>query len=208
MKDELRIQIGKDTAKFLREILPSGLNMRKAYRALNKGDFEAARDAASQALVSAYSANFFARDPCTVAEKLCGGLISYIHSKSKADSVFVTGTVAFTDVREGCEDLFVAEPGTVGLFHSPRRGGYSALLIAAHEAGSPGVVSFERGTLQERTLSMTAIAELLDAREQAGTNVVTGSSKLIVAPHAGAIGPYAVDRELKNNATYFTLRKR
>ncbi|GEM_PF-5205039 len=84
--------------------------------------------------------NSYAEDPKKVAEALCGAMLTY---KGKQGTIggIISRTEAWTEVGGEDQTFPKAEPGTIGVYHSNKMGGYDVALIVAHTPGSTGIVT-------------------------------------------------------------------
>ena len=209
MTEEGKKELGKETYRFLRSILPAGIDVSVAKELLSEGNFAGARKTLQELLAQAAIApdNVFEDDPERVAKRFAGGTLTYLDNLGTNTSGLVICTASFVEPRGNIPELFNAEPGTVGRFYSPRHGGYSAILIAAHKKDKTGVISIEEVTVGKDRLSKTATADLFKTEEQSGASLYRADGKLLLMPVSRPLSGYSVVREEKNGGVYFALRK-
>ena len=205
MTNENARKLGQGLAKWFTQIKPAGVSSVEANKYLRAGDMAEGTQAAKRAL-NVY-ANLFADDPAVVAERCVGAPFLYVENVGNVVAGMVTDTSAWVEPRQ-VPELFEAEPGTVGYFWKPQRGGYGAILIAAHKPGETGVIGIESLTVGNDKLNKTRTLDLFGVKELAGQSMKSSECPLILQPSLdGLLDGYKVSRKSKNGGLYFGMRQ-
>lgn len=198
-------KLGQGLANWFNQIKPTGVSSAEANKHLRAGNMADGTKAAKGAL-NVY-ANLFADDPATVAERCVGAPFLYVESVGSVFAGMVTDTSAWVEPRQ-VPELFEAKPGTVGYFWKPQRGGYGAILIAAHKPGETGVIGIEGVTVQDDRLNKSRTLELFGVKELAGQSMKSAECPLVLQPSLdGLLDGYKVTRRSKNGGLYFGMKQ-
>lgn len=211
MTQPVKAMVGEQMYKFLRKVLPAEVDLGKVQEALQQGNFKTAGTCLQEKFshLREYPLNPFDDDPARVAERLTGTPILYMNNLQSNVTALITRTAAFYQPRGNCPELFSADPGTIGRFFNPGRGGYSAILVAAHKPGTTGVISIEEATVDDKRLQKTDIADLFHCQEEAGTSIAHGTSRIVLAAGSDHCPRgYKRLREELNGGVYFSLRQK
>lgn len=119
-----------------------------------------------------------------VAKRLVGAPLTYIASPGNIVSGIITSTGAFNNEADHLLDTSGKEPGIVGKWYSPKRGGYSVMLLSAHEPQGAGCVAVWGATVENDKLSMNDVVGRFGIESLVGSSVLDKNSKLKVLPYA------------------------
>lgn len=128
--------------------------------------------------------NPFCKDSNDVAKSLVGTPITLIKSPGSLESGLITEVGAFSG--EGYTEEFKlpkAEPGMLGVWRSPRMGGYEVGCISAHLGGDSGYVGIWGVTIGNEKLSMGKIPSRFMLNDLEGISLINISCKLKITPH-------------------------
>ncbi len=81
--------------------------------------------------------NPYEGNPLAVALKLCGSILKY-----NGNEALITKVSGWSAVGGDDQRFPIAEPGTIGTWHSNAYGGYDVGIVSAHEADGTGIVAF------------------------------------------------------------------
>ncbi len=119
-----------------------------------------------------------------VAKRLVGAPLTYIVSPGNIVSGIITSTGAFNQEADHLLDTSGKEPGVVGKWYSPKRGGYSVMLLSAHEPQVAGCVAVWGATVENEKLSMNDVVGRFGIESLVGSSVLDKDSRLKVLPYA------------------------
>lgn len=180
-ENNLRQSVGQLAVEVIQSALGKEFDS-EALRRLRVGNLDVARDLSGEISRYAHLGNPFYGDLRTVAKSLTGAQIMSISARGGIESGLIAEVAAYTGEGDPASfTLHQREPGTIGIWTDPRRGGYSVACVSAHPQGEAGYLAILEVKTSSERLGMNDIAVKFGFDQLAGTSLLDSKSKIKIA---------------------------